>query len=225
MIKFSIDSSKLISIVELDDGIFSTLYEIDHLSYRVSVDTLQWVMKVPMAALKAIGREANIIVEDKPGACIDENALGCFADAYIRKMKHYFHQSRRYKNRLSPEEKATFKQFCKQFKKLKAKVNNKLTWADIDEKALRKYFYQQVLVSHAPYKTPCVILCKVTESRCYLRAFPLPETTIDFRCEIQAKGIPIHYLHLSHKDDTYHILRRTVLRNLSNNSTMQMMSA
>lgn len=111
--------------------------------FSTTLDVIQRVMGVPKAAVQAIARNAGIDDEKQVGACIDENALSYFADAYVRKVKTYFNSCTRHLNELSYAEQIQFNLFYNQFKKASSSGSIR-KWEDIDEDTLRAHFEQEV---------------------------------------------------------------------------------
>lgn len=112
--------------------------------FSTTLDVIQRVMGVPMAAVQAIARNAGIDDEMQVGACIDENALSYFADAYVRKVKTYFIRTRAVYDQLGADEQLTFLQFCNEFNKIELPFPEASTWNDIDVDAIREQFYYDV---------------------------------------------------------------------------------
>lgn len=112
--------------------------------FYTSLDVIQRVMGVPMAAVQAIARNAGVEDELQVGACIDENALSYFADAYIRKVKSYHKRARANFEQLGPDEQLAFCQFCTEFLKNDLPFPEASSWNDIDEDAIREQFYHDV---------------------------------------------------------------------------------
>ena len=75
-----------ISQDSFDDGNSST--------FKTSSEVIQKVMNVPMCAVISILRSNGYNdIHDETSLCIDEERLGVFAEAYVRKMKIYFTRS------------------------------------------------------------------------------------------------------------------------------------
>lgn len=114
--------------------------------FQTTLDTIQRVMGVPMVAVQNIARNAGIDDDMQVGACIDENALPYFADAYVRKVKSYFNRTRAIYNQLGPDEQLAFLQFCNEFNKVELPFPEASTWNDIDVDAIREQFYHDVKI-------------------------------------------------------------------------------
>lgn len=101
-------------------------------------------MNVPVVAVQAIARMHAISFSDEQSECIDEDSLGVFCDAYIRKLKAYFRRTQRMSAQLGPEDILAFVEFCEQFKKPTVSKTKATTWDDIDEEAIRDNFVAQL---------------------------------------------------------------------------------
>lgn len=112
--------------------------------FMTSLEVIRKVMNVPMEAVVSIARDAGLDVMDCHSECIEENSLGPFADAYVRKMKYYFTNSLREISQLDYDEFRTFHDFCKTFKKSNVKTAGAVTWDDIDQDAIREQFYAEL---------------------------------------------------------------------------------
>ena len=128
----------------LSNLLSSIIEETSKARFSTSLEVVQRVMGVPMIAVQNIARNIGVNDNIKGSACIDENALVYFADAYARKMKAYFNRTRCAVNRLSPDEQRAFFQFCDEFKKTHVLCTKLLTWNDIDEEAIREQFIYEV---------------------------------------------------------------------------------
>lgn len=93
-----------------DDGNRST--------FKTSPEVIQKVMNVPMCAVMSILRSSGYNdIHDETSLCIDEERLGIFTEAYVRKMKNYFTRSLQNISSLPPKERSDYNKFVKLFKK------------------------------------------------------------------------------------------------------------
>ena len=119
-----------------DDGNRST--------FKTSPEVIQKVMNVPMCAVMSILRSNGYSdIHDETSLCIDEERLGIFAEAYVRKMKNYFTRSLQNISSLPPKERSDYNKFVKLFKKEGVKEPKK--WEnDIDINYLKEVFVESV---------------------------------------------------------------------------------
>lgn len=127
---------KHIDIKSLDDGNSST--------FKTSLEVIQKVMNVPMSTVKSILRSNGCNdIHDKTSLCIDEERLGIFTEAYIRKMKKYFTRSHKNISTLPRKDRSDYNKFVKLFKKKSVKKPKK--WEnDIDIDHLKEVFVERV---------------------------------------------------------------------------------
>lgn len=127
---------KHIDIESFDDGNRST--------FKTSPEVIQKVMNVPMCAVKSILRTSGYNdIHDETSLCIDEERLGIFTEAYVRKMKNYFTRSLQNKGSLPRKERSDYNKFVKLFKKKGVKEPKK--WEnDIDINYLKEVFVETV---------------------------------------------------------------------------------
>lgn len=102
------------------------------------------VLNVPFVAVKAIAKEAGITVSDEQSACLDEKALGIYADAYVRKLRGYFNSMKSKRSQLGIDDYLVFDDFCTNFKKPECNTDKACTWNDIDTDAIRSQFFELV---------------------------------------------------------------------------------
>ena len=128
--------TKHIDIKSLDDGNRST--------FKTSPEVIQKVMNVPMCAVMSILRSNGYSdIHDETSLCIDEERLGIFTEAYVRKMKNYFTRSLQNISSLPPKERSDYNKFVKLFKKEGVKEPKK--WEnDIDINYLKEVFVESV---------------------------------------------------------------------------------
>lgn len=119
-----------------DDGNRST--------FKTSPEVIQKVMNVPMCAVMSILRSNGYSdIHDETSLCIDEERLGIFTEAYVRKMKNYFTRSLQNISSLPPKERSDYNKFVKLFKKEGVKEPKK--WEnDIDINYLKEVFVESV---------------------------------------------------------------------------------
>lgn len=119
-----------------DDGNSST--------FKTSPEVIQKVMNVPMCAVKSILRSNGYSdIDDETSLCIDEERLGIFTEAYVRKMKNYFTCSLQNISSLPRKEHSDYNKFVKLFKKQGVKEPKK--WEnDIDIDYLKEVFVERV---------------------------------------------------------------------------------
>lgn len=119
-----------------DDGNRST--------FKTSPEVIQKVMNVPMCAVMSILRSSGYNdIHDETSLCIDEERLGIFTEAYVRKMKNYFTRSLQNISSLPPKERSDYNKFVKLFKKEGVKEPKK--WEnDIDIDHLKEVFVERV---------------------------------------------------------------------------------
>lgn len=113
-------------------------------TFKTSLEVIQKVMNVPMCAVKSILRSNGCNdIHDEASLCIDEERLGLFTEAYIRKMKNYFTRSFQNISSLPRKERSDFNKFVKLFKKKGVKEPKK--WeTDIDIEHLKDVFVENV---------------------------------------------------------------------------------
>lgn len=128
--------TKHIDIKSLDDGNRST--------FKTSPEVIQKVMNVPMCAVMSILKSNGYSdIHDETSLCIDEERLGIFTEAYVRKMKNYFTRSLQNISSLPPKERSDYNKFVKLFKKEGVKEPKK--WEnDIDIDHLKEVFVERV---------------------------------------------------------------------------------
>lgn len=119
-----------------DDGNRST--------FKTSPEVIQKVMNVPMCAVMSILRSNGYSdIHDETSLCIDEERLGIFTEAYVRKMKNYFTRSLQNISSLPRKERSDYNKFVKLFKKEGVKEPKK--WEnDIDINYLKEVFVESV---------------------------------------------------------------------------------
>lgn len=119
-----------------DDGNRST--------FKTSPEVIQKVMNVPMCAVMSILRSNGYSdIHDETSLCIDEERLGIFTEAYVRKMKNYFTRSLHNISSLPPKERSDYNKFVKLFKK-KGVKESKIWKNDIDIDHLKEVFVERV---------------------------------------------------------------------------------
>lgn len=119
-----------------DDGNRST--------FKTSPEVIQKVMNVPMCAVMSILRSSGYNdIHDETSLCIDEERLGIFTEAYVRKMKNYFTRSLQNISSLPPKERSDYNKFVKLFKKESVK-EPKIWKNDIDIDHLKEVFVERV---------------------------------------------------------------------------------
>lgn len=127
---------KPISQDSFDDGNSST--------FKTSSEVIQKVMNVPMCAVISILRSNGYNdIHDETSLCIDEERLGVFAEAYVRKMKIYFTRSLQNISSLPRKERSDYNKFVKLFKK-KGVKEPKIWKNDIDIDHLKEVFVERV---------------------------------------------------------------------------------
>ena len=112
--------------------------------FETSLFIIREVLNVPLVAVQAIAKEAGLEISDVQSACIGENALQVFADAYVRKLKSYFNSMKNKKNQLGIDEILVFDEFCTNFKNPKCISNKACKWSDIDINAIQEQFFELV---------------------------------------------------------------------------------
>lgn len=105
-------------------------------SRRISTCAMANLMGIPEVAVNAIAKGAGIV----QGEWIDEDSLGVFEDAYIRKLKAYFKRMMRNANEMGCDDLRTFISFCDTFKKPNIETSKICRWEDIDEDAILEQF-------------------------------------------------------------------------------------
>lgn len=119
-----------------DDGNRST--------FKTSPEVIQKVMNVPMCAVMSILRSNGYNdIHDETSLCIDEERLGIFTEAYVRKMKNYFTRSFQNISSLPRKERSDYNKFVKLFKK-KGVKEPKIWKNDIDIDHLKEVFVESV---------------------------------------------------------------------------------
>ena len=119
-----------------DDGNRST--------FKTSPEVIQKVMNVPMCAVMSILRSNGYNdIHDETSLCIDEERLGIFTEAYVRKMKNYFTRSLQNISSLPRKERSDYNKFVKLFKK-KGVKEPKIWKNDIDIDHLKDIFVERV---------------------------------------------------------------------------------
>lgn len=119
-----------------DDGNRST--------FKTSPEVIQKVINVPMCAVMSILRSNGYNdIHDETSLCIDEERLGVFAEAYVRKMKIYFTRSLQNISSLPRKERSDYNKFVKLFKK-KGVKEPKIWKNDIDIDHLKEVFVERV---------------------------------------------------------------------------------
>lgn len=119
-----------------DDGNRST--------FKTSPEVIQKVMNVPMCAIMSILRSNGYNdIHDETSLCIDEERLGVFTEAYVRKMKNYFTHSLQNISSLPRKERSDYNKFVKLFKK-KGVKEPKIWKNDIDIDHLKEVFVERV---------------------------------------------------------------------------------
>ena len=125
-----------ISQDSFDDGNSST--------FKTSSEVIQKVMNVPMCAVISILRSNGYNdIHDETSLCIDEERLGVFAEAYVRKMKIYFTRTLQNISSLPRKERSDYNKFVKLFKK-KGVKEPKIWKNDIDIDHLKEVFVERV---------------------------------------------------------------------------------
>lgn len=119
-----------------DDGYSST--------FETCPEVIQKVMNVPMCAVMSLLRSNGYTdINDETSFCIDEERLGIFTEAYVRKMKNYFTRSLQNISSLPRKERSDFNKFVKLFKKQGVKEPKK--WEnDININHLKEVFVERV---------------------------------------------------------------------------------
>ena len=107
---------------------------------RISVSAMADVMGVPQIAVRAIAKDSGMGQSE----WIDEDSLGIFEEAYIRKLKAYFRRMMRNATEMGSSDLRTFISFCKTFKKPNVNANEICRWTDIDEDAIRRQFQAEL---------------------------------------------------------------------------------
>lgn len=132
-------------IIHLDIKLFQNSFEDGNSStFKTSPEVIQKVMNVPMCAVKSILRSNGYNdINDETSLCIDEERLGIFTEAYVRKMKNYFTRSLQNMSSLPRKEHSDYNKFVKLFKKKGVKEPKK--WEnDIDIDHLKEVFVERV---------------------------------------------------------------------------------
>ena len=81
-------------------------------TFKTSPELIQKVMTVPMCAVMSILRSNGYNdIHDETSLCIDEERLGVFAEAYVRKMKNYFTRSLQNISSLPRKERSDYNKF------------------------------------------------------------------------------------------------------------------
>lgn len=113
-------------------------------TFKTSPEVIQKVMNVPMCAVKSILRSNGYgDIHDETSLCIDEERLGIFTEAYVRKMKNYYTRSLHNISSLPRKERSDYDKFIKLFKKKGVKDPKK--WEnDIDVDYLKEVFVERV---------------------------------------------------------------------------------
>ena len=113
-------------------------------TFKTSPEVIQKVMNVPMCAVKSILRSNGYSdIHDETSLCIDEERLGIFTEAYVRKMKDYFTRSLHNISSLPPKERSDYNKFVKLFKKEGVK-EPKIWKNDIDIDHLKEVFVERI---------------------------------------------------------------------------------
>lgn len=114
-------------------------------TFKTSLEVIQKVMNVPMCAVKSLLRSNGYNnINDETSLCIDEERLGIFSEAYIRKMKNYFTRSLQNIASLPPKERSDYNKFVELFKKQDLQKREPKNWNDIDTDRLREAFIEKV---------------------------------------------------------------------------------
>lgn len=109
--------------------------------FRTTTKVVREVMGVPMVAVETIAHQQGIELTD--GACIDENALSAYADAYVHRMRAYFTRAKVNLHQMGTDEILLFYNFCETFKK-PGQDTESLSWSSINQNAIREHFIQEV---------------------------------------------------------------------------------
>lgn len=121
--------------------------------YITKMEVIREIMGVPAVAIQSLANSAGVEPDEKGRLRLNESNLSYFADAYVRKMKSYFHRAKREMNQLGPDEILTFNQFCTTFKNPDSLSTRNLSWEDIDVNAIRKQFIKQVKAKSSQRKS------------------------------------------------------------------------
>ena len=114
-------------------------------TFKTSLEVIQKVMNVPMCAVKSLLRSNGYNnINDETSLCIDEERLGIFSEAYIRKMKNYFTRSLQNIALLPPKERSDYNKFVELFKKQDLQKREPKNWNDIDIDHLKEAFIAKV---------------------------------------------------------------------------------
>lgn len=114
-------------------------------TFKTSLEVIQKVMNVPMCAVKSLLRSNGYNnINDETSLCIDEERLGIFSEAYIRKMKNYFTRSLQNIASLPPKERSDYNKFVELFKKQDSQKREPKNWNDIDTDRLKEAFIEKV---------------------------------------------------------------------------------
>lgn len=127
-------------------------------TFKTSLDTIAEVMGVPRIAVLSIAKSANISVGDFQSECIDENSLGVFEDAYVRKLRAFFRAMLRDNSHVGYDDLAAFNKFCKTFKKPGYRTTEVTSWEQIDEESIRHSFRAQIRKQSSQTKRPHAII-------------------------------------------------------------------
>lgn len=113
-------------------------------TFEICPEVIQKVMNVPMCAVMSLLRSNSYTdINDETSFCIDEERLGIFTEAYVRKMKNYFTRSLQNISSLPRKERSDFNKFVKLFKKQGVKEPKK--WEnDININHLKEVFVERV---------------------------------------------------------------------------------
>lgn len=174
-----------------DDGNRST--------FKTSPEVIQKVMNVPMCAVISILRSNGYSdIHDETSLCIDEERLGIFTEAYVRKMKNHFTRSLQNIASLPRKERSDYNKFVKLFKK-KGVKEPKIWKNDIDIDHLKEIFVERVKEETEEwYSSNPRMRSYISSDKILERAVVIKEEP--FRFELLGRIFTIHPNLDSHKD-------------------------
>lgn len=164
-----------------DDGNIST--------FKTSPEVIQKVMNVPMCAVMSILRSNGYNdIHDETSLCIDEERLGIFTEAYVRKMKNYFTRSLQNISSLPRKERSDYNKFVELFKEKGVKEPKK--WEnDIDIDHLKEVFVERVKEeTEERYSSRSGMQFYIAPEELFKHLFVAVEKTINSLAEIILEG-------------------------------------
>ena len=158
-------------------------------------------MNVPMCAVMSILRSNGYSdIHDETSLCIDEERLGIFTEAYVRKMKNYFTRSLQNISSLPPKERSDYNKFVELFKKQDLQKREPKNWNDIDIDHLKEAFIERIKEeAEKRYSSRSGMKC------CYISSDKILERAVvikeePFRFKLLGKFFTIYPNLDSHKD-------------------------